>query len=352
MMPGGNAMNLLSAHRAVSVLLAQLDFSALFPGFHPFRFALYDEQNACVDGSMRPRDERFRGNTAIDLDGEWLAIWNLSDDPADPVTLAHDMAHEMFHCFQLERGETRYPDDLALLAYPDDTVHFARKHHENCLLADAFERRDSDALRQFCAVRNARLAHYPEAVRQECLAETIEGAAEYVGLKALQTFSPAQYERAVAACLRRLREDVPLLFDVRRGSYDTGAFFCLTLDALGFPVHNDFSAQTLYEQNALSAAPDGDCPDFPSLAQAHQAWTARKRQAVDACMRSAVFTSCPAHITGYDPMNMQRLGDLLLCTHFVCVHDGRITRTLSGPVVLRLAPGENDEIVGYYAALP
>lgn len=345
-------MDLLSAHRAVSSLLAQLDFSTLFPGFHPFRFALYDETNACVDGTVRPRDERFRGNTAIDLGGEWLAIWNLAGDPADPVTLAHDMAHEMFHCFQLERGETRYPDDLALLAYPEDLANFARRHHENRLLANAFEHRDPDALRQFCAVRNARLAQYPETVRQECLTETIEGVAEYVGLKALKALHPAQFERAVAACLRRLREDVPLLFDVRRGSYDTGAVFCLTLDALGLPVRNDFSAQTLYEQNALSTAPDGDCPDFPGLKQALGAWSACKRQSIDACMRSAVYTPCPSRITGYDPMNMQRAGDLLLCTHFVCVHDGSITHTLSGPVVLRLSPGKNDEITGYYAVSP
>ena len=344
-------MDLLSAHRAVSSLLAQLDFSTLFPGFHPFRFALYDETNACVDGAMCPRDERFRGNTAIDFGGEWLAIWNLSGDSSDPATLAHDMAHEMFHCFQLERGETRYPDDLSLLAYPDDGANFARKHHENRLLADAFERRDPDAVRQFCAVRNARLAQYPEAVRQECLPETIEGVAEYVGLKALQALNPAQYERAVAACLRRLREDVPLLFDVRRVSYDTGAVLCLTLGALELPVRNDFSAQTLYAQNALPVAPDGDCPDFPGLKQAHQAWMARKRETIDACMRTSGFTPCPARITGYDPMNMQRAGDLLLCTHFVCLHDGRSSRTLSGPVVLRLSPGKNDEIVGYNAAL-
>ena len=47
-----------------------------------------------------------------------------------------------------------------------------------------------------------------------------------------------------------------------------------------------------------------------------------------------------------------RVGDLLLCTHFVCVYDGSITYTLSGPVVLRLSPGKNDEIIGYYAVAP
>lgn len=341
-------MHLLRAYQQVSALLDRIDFPALQPGFHRFRFALYDSAHACVDGVLLPRDERFRGNTAIDDAGTPLAIWNLAGEDGDTTALASGMVHEMFHCFQHERGETRYPDDLSLLAYPDDPAHFARKHHENRLLADAFAHQDTDALRRFCAVRRARLAQYPQAVRQECLAETIEGTAEFVGLKALKTLAPTQYERTVAAYLCKLREDLPLLFDVRRGAYYTSALLCLTLDALHLSMRNDFGPQTLYEQNALSGAPDGACPDFPGLPLAYAAWVERKRSAIDACVQAAAFTPCPARVVGYDPMNMQRAGNLLLCMHFVAVRDAVSTRTLPGPVVLRLAEGSDRETEGYY----
>lgn len=341
-------MNLVHAYDEVCALLDRLNFDALFPGFHRFPFAFYDAEHAYVNGSLRPRDERFRGNTAIEDQGAPLAIWNLSDDPADPVELAYGMVHEMFHCFQTEQGESRYPDDLALLQFPDDLDHFACKHRESVCLADAFEHRDAQALRRYRAIRQFRLSQYPQAVGQECRVETVEGLAEAVALRALRVLDACRFRRVTAGYARRLREESALLFDVRRMAYYTGALLALTLAALEPPLRAAWNAQTLYAQNALPVAPDSTATATPGLAQAYRAWQQQKQSALAAHIASAGFTACEARIVGYDPMNMLRVDDLLLCTHFVLLQAANQRLTLQGPTVLRLRPGSARDVVGYY----
>jgi hypothetical protein len=47
----------------------------------------------------------------------------------------------MFHVYQQQHGETRYPDDLELLAYPDDLNNYQIKMLENELLVKAFSKK-------------------------------------------------------------------------------------------------------------------------------------------------------------------------------------------------------------------
>lgn len=99
-------MELLSLSQAVAQQLDRLDFSALYPGYHRFPFALYNEEQVCLEGQLFPWDDRFLGNTSIEYEGKRIAIWSVALDPLPPVSLAASMAHEMFHCFQFEQGST------------------------------------------------------------------------------------------------------------------------------------------------------------------------------------------------------------------------------------------------------
>ena len=108
-------MELLTLYHAVAEQLDRLDFAALYPGYHRYPFALYDEEQVCLEGQLFPWDDRFLGNTSIEYEGRRIAIWSVALDPQPPVALAANMAHEMFHCFQFDEGERRFPDDLRLL---------------------------------------------------------------------------------------------------------------------------------------------------------------------------------------------------------------------------------------------
>ena len=84
------------AHR-----ISALDFAQLWPGFHPYRFALYDEDTVFFNGTFFSRTADFVGNTAIVYQGEPIAIWNLEEVP-DINVLSAKIVHEMFHAFQQE----------------------------------------------------------------------------------------------------------------------------------------------------------------------------------------------------------------------------------------------------------
>lgn len=74
-------MNLPAAYRAVDKVLDTLDFNALFAGFHKYKYALCTGSEICLDGKMIPGQDFFRGNTAIEYNGEYLAIWNMEATP-------------------------------------------------------------------------------------------------------------------------------------------------------------------------------------------------------------------------------------------------------------------------------
>ena len=161
-------MNLRSVYDSVSAVLDGIDFGELYCGFHRYGMALYNADEACVDGNMIPRPDVFRGNTAVDYGGRYIAIWDIDIDLVDdPKLLAYHMVHEMFHCHQFANGEARYPDDLALLNYPDDALNFTRKYREDLCLADAFEHKNAEKLREFAAIRALRAETFPAAVREE-----------------------------------------------------------------------------------------------------------------------------------------------------------------------------------------
>lgn len=346
-------MDLLKAYHGANSILNTLDFNALFPGFHKYRFALYNSKEICLDGKLMSYQHDFRGNTSILYEGAYIAIWNAEFDPiADPQILAYSLVHEMFHCHQLSNRESRFPSDFALLHYPDDTDNFLKKYNENRYLANAYKQCDMVQLRRFAWIRDKRKRAYPDMVLQELRAETIEGMAEYVGLKALKIISEEKFEAIVSEYIDRLRAEGDSFFDVRRMSYFSGAVFFLCLDKLGLSVHNDFNRDiTAYEQNPIDI--DGvtaEIHPYEFISMNYAKLTEEKEAKVAAHMAYSHYVQSHAFICGYDPMNMFRVGNLIYCSHFVCLDEEGVINSINSAVVLKLADGSDQEVVGYYIA--
>ena len=373
-------MSLLSVYQAVEEYLQKLDFSLLYPGFKKYPYALYNQKQVCLAGKMFPYDERFLANTAILLDGTYTAIWNLEDEAElSPALLASQIVHEMFHCFQFENGESRFPDDLKLLAFSPDYDYYAAKYLENLCLARAFSLEAEDlpcakdlpagtqALERFFAVRNSRCREYGESLQEELKTETVEGVAEYVGLKALRVFHLEEYQTRVKTYLHRLEHDFPLLLDIRKSAYFTGSLFCLAAERFQPPLKNAFGEKPVYLQNfpdshsVPSALPDtvwdkSLCliPDVwqfqppEALGQEFRNMTQQRRLLLSRHQKSRNYTDFPARICGYDPMNMFRMGNLLYCSHFLFLQNDAGTIRRNGPVLAVLKDDSHNEILGYY----
>lgn len=343
-------MELFEIYRKVDAILNKVDFEQIVPGFRRYRFALYTQEEICLDGQMMPYHEQFMGNTSLLYDGEYIAIWNVGFDPVeDREELAASVAHEMFHCHQNALGEKRFPSDLKLLGYPDDAENFARKYNENCALADAYEHGNEDALARFAAIRQMRLARYPDMVREEMKAEMLEGMAEYAGMRALHMIAPEKFERKVQDYLRRLRAESEQQFDIRRISYFVGAVFFLCLNKLGYSVRNEIDSDlTVYEQNPIPPAAEVVVQPCPFVETTYAKLVGVRKRTIDEHIAASVYTPCCAEICGYDPMNMFRVGEHIYCKYIVFLKVGDEVQRYQRAIVLELKEGSEREITGYY----
>ena len=344
-------MNIMKAYAEVALILDKLNYNALFDGFRRYRFALYAGSEIVIDGRSMPYSSEFMGNTSIMFEGEYIAIWNMESDPVEDVErLAYCLVHEMFHCHQRANDEKRYPSDLDLLMYPDDIENYNAKYNENRYLADAYENRDIECLKKFASIRAGRFARYPFMVHQEMKAETLEGMAEYIGLKALKQIAPEKYEAAVEDYLIKLRADSGLLFDIRRISYFAGTIYFLCLDEFGFAVRNAFDPdKTAYEQNNINT--DGvtaEISKYDFIGKQYAEIMDSRTAELQEHMARSEYTECYAVIYGYDPMNIFRVGDIIYCRHFVFLETKDGMKPIYSAAALKLAEGSVKEVVGYY----
>lgn len=346
-------MDLEKRYHDVEAVLQTLDFDALFAGFHKYSFAIYNSKEICLDGKIIPYQESFRGNTATHYNGQYIAIWNLELDPVNDIEVfAYLLVHEMFHCHQMAHGEKRYPADLILLNYPGDIDNFEKKYNENLYLAESCENCDTEAFQKFAYIRNMRMKTYPDMVRQELLVETLEGTAEYVGLKALQKINRKKFDEIIKEYLCKLRQQDSLLFDMRRNSYYSGVLYYLCCDRNRMHVRNHFAdEQTVYEQNPIAV--DGKPVTIRHYAFIPALYTEligeRKKRIVE-CIEKWDYIACQSFICGYDPMNMFRVGTFIYCRYFVCLNKNGTIQTINTPVVLQLAENSNQDVIGYYCA--
>ena len=113
-------------YNKIDAIINKVDYESIWSGFSRYPFALYNKENVYLKDEVIPYDTRFLGNTSIEYEGGFLAIWDVGDlMPECLESFASDIIHEMFHAFQRERNETRYPDDLVMLDYPNwDMTHW------------------------------------------------------------------------------------------------------------------------------------------------------------------------------------------------------------------------------------
>lgn len=344
-------MDLMHAYQAVNKILNHINFGDLYPNFKKYKFALYNQNAVCFDGNLMPYDEQFCANTSIEYQGEYIAIWDMDyETDFDAEILASDMIHEMYHCFQYESGESRFPDDLKLLNYPSDLQNYLNKYQENQQLAKAFSGNDKKALKRFFEIRNFRFDKHKEDIKEEFKVETIEGMAEYIGLKALAMINKTKYEQILADYIQKLTNDIPLLFDIRRISYFTGAVFYLTLEKMNRKLNNDFNELTVFEQNILFDGRFFDSLENPEIQAQYQKIKTNKKTKISKHLESSLYIEYSAKICGYDPMNMFRSGNLIFCSHFIFLQSNDDCIKIDGPVIVRLKENSNDMITGYYIA--
>ena len=188
-------------------------------------------------------------------------------------------------------------------------------------------------------------------MKQICYAETLEGTAEYVGLKALKQLSPEAYQNQIQNYLQKLSQP-ELLFDIRRLTYFTGALTLIMAERLGMAWDHSIrnQSQTNYELLFKDIQASSEVHEIPDdITKNMQKRQADLRAKIEKAETDAQTTTPNAEtiICGYDPMNMHRLGDKIYCSHFVFLKSGDDFLKLDGEIVLHMVPGSPDQVLSY-----
>lgn len=154
--------------------------------------------------------------------GEYIAIWNVIEE-MDDMILTSKIIHEMFHAFQMQNGESRFPNEFeALKRYQYTAENLAIKWEENKLISKLVQEFQEEEFEKLLALRKYRSLHFEYEYRYEAAIEQIEGTANYVELNALKQLSEEKYKNS----LHELQQEIQrcdCMIPIRVISYPVGA---------------------------------------------------------------------------------------------------------------------------------
>ena len=351
-------------YKELSERLNRINYQGIWPGFKRYEFAIYTSEKVQFENKEIPWDDRFIGNTSIQYEGSYLAIWNIehdciNNDSRDLDILAANIVHEMFHAYQQENGEKRWPKDLVTMKYPNSIENFNLKYEENKLLAEAFEEQDLAKKRRllecFCGLREKREALIGTMRDCEYLTETAEGMAEYAGMLALKMLSQTKYRSKVMTYVKLLRDFQAIQLNIRKISYYSGSILLLTANDMNISISHSISKENKTVFRIISQFLSTKLPD--DLHYEHRIKTvmeeikdSNRKEVEQFLKQNRIKQKGDFYISGYDPMNMIRIDDYILCRTFVRLTDESTNESITfiGKTLLEMGLGSETKVCSYY----
>lgn len=313
---------MFSLYQDIKQYIGKIDLDNLWSSFKPFRFALYDDKSVYLDGEVFDRDDRFYGNTAIDFNGEKIAIWNIElDNILDKSLITSKIIHEMFHAFQLTNKELRFPNEITHgLGYKYHALNLSIKDKENKLLAYLWDKFDNKLFKEFLQLRKYRQRHFPNEFSYETKIEVIEGMAEYIELKTLKELNFNLYQKTVDK-FKEYIIDYHKLIPIRTISYHIGALILLICDKNNIDFNHEIgkTTATIYEIIASDILyQDLDVKEDREITRLVNKHNQEIKQKIDDFIeQSTTSFSGKFRICGFDPQNSLKYKDMIYCKYFV-----------------------------------
>lgn len=327
-------------------IFSSLDFNTLEVGFRQFNFALYNQEKVYFDKYSINYDNRFLGSTAIEYEGDYIAIFYLEDPKNINIDLlAKDIIHEMYHAYQFSKAISIFPDDFNVLDYPLDSNYLSQKYHEVKRLKELFETKNFLAsqakIEDIENSKSFRQKQYPQISEYEEVIEELEGRAEYIGLKALAKINLKVFNQVLEDHIFNLIDDFELLLNPRKFHLIFGALFKVISD---YQLTRDIDIKV--EEKPLS-----NTAVIRSIENAIKTWCDDLKLKFDqAYDKSINIIEGNFKIIGYDPMNMFKLDNRIICQTFLVLKDldKDIKINLSGPLILEDLSADNRQLKKVY----
>ncbi|MBN2790857.1 MAG: hypothetical protein JXR69_11750 [Candidatus Delongbacteria bacterium] len=338
--------------KEIDILINSLDFSALWPEFRKFKFALYDEKNYYMDGYVGEIDERFMGNSAIKLGNEAIAIWNMSmsAEYKSDEKITSGIVHEMFHCFQGQYGEKRHANEILGIDYPIELENINLRSLERKLLYNSAievnKTQKLELLKEFFNVRAEREKILSEFIEYEKAIETFEGNAVFVEFQALKQMSQDK-DSMLVEFLNGFTDISPSNLAIRRSSYFQGMVLCMIADDLIPEWKIEFQNSDLYlsdfilnKLNIVIVPAKKEYLISEDVINCIAEWEENIDKEFNNFNSSDNIEKLEnVSFAGFDPMNILKRGNEYLHKHFLKINQDGVDNMIKGPV--KVVCGEN-----------
>ena len=331
-------MDLSVAYQELKQRIDRVDFSRLWRGFQKTKFAVYNDTACYFDGAYVEKTGAFLANTSIQYNSEHIAIWYLPEAPSDWDQLSASIIHEMFHAYQNASGESRWPDERdALLHYQYTSENLSAKLQEAELIAALLKDDPSADFETLLRARKSRAQKHPYEYGYEARIEQIEGAANYVELRALEQLDPAKAQAKWDTALKSILDPANYL-PIRIVSYAIGALFlaCIKEQSdFDFESFADepFSVKIL-EDILPDTTPTQTSPAIESILKEYQAETNAIIESALAKNECVLEGKYP--LIGLNVYNARWNGRYATSTYFIAYQDGAEMKTLYGDFIVEI----------------
>lgn len=334
-------MNLKRTYYELKAIIDNLDFSSLWTGFKPLKFALYNDEECFFNGQFIPKTDAFIANTSIQYEGEYIAIWYLTQE-VDMDILASKIIHEMFHGFQMLHQESRFPDDLeALITYEYSKDNLSIKLTENNLIKQLLKDFDPGQFNKLLYLRHYRLLHFPFEYLYESAVEQIEGTASFVELNTLLQIAPDKYRQQIKEMVSKITEPSNL-FPIRIISYSIGALIFLLLKKHQLYSFEFFSDETI-TTSMLKGSPiySDALPIFPEMTNLVDTFFSESALIIEAALsKDCCVLSGNYKLLGLNVYDAKYYKGHIISTHFLMYQDGESSAVIKGDFVICLSSGK------------
>lgn len=341
-------MDLSLIYREIKQKIDMVDFPSLWNGFHPVKFALYNENKCFFNGHYIEKTDKFLANTSIEYNGGHIAIWNINEEPEDMDSLAASIIHEMFHAFQMISGECRHPNEMeALFNYHYSAENISIKLHEAAMMRDILIDGNDAVFPQLLNLRKYRKEKFPSEYDYEARVEQIEGTAKYIELGALSQIDEEKGKTRWQQTLDKIA-DPACYFPSRIISYEIGATFLACIRRCSTFDYEEFAEQP-FADSILK-----DIRDIPFVIETDSAvrdylhaFISETEEIVRKTLEKGDIVLVGKYpLCGLNIWDARWNGKFATSTYFVSYMDGADTKVLEGDFIIEI-DGENNILSVY-----
>lgn len=342
-------------------LLNTVDYNKLWTGFKKTKYAIYNDEkfyindNSGIDINLEKEgsfyvgktDARFTGNTAISINDNYVAIWNEGTIPEDidNIKLASLIIHEMFHCYQCERGEKRFPNELLGMDYPITVENINMRMLERRYLLEACKEKNKERKKElltlFYNIREKREKLIGDFIDYEKAVESVEGTAVYVEFQALNQLIAESQDIVLEKYMSGFTDIKESNLAIRQSSYRQGALLGLIADEFIPNWKHKFDNSKLFlsdfiknELEIKEVDVDLKHEDLPIIEECINNWN-EKRDAVFEEFERKDKLNCLEEgfqITGFDPMNVVKRNKEIIHKNILRIKLNDGEKIIKGPV--------------------